>query len=53
MRDYPFINGETKTINVGVELIGYKPINIDYLLSLDIDSIKRMDTINSKPIRAV
>lgn len=49
MRDYPFINGERKTINVSVELIGYKPINIDTLLSLGLDSIKRMRTIDSQP----
>lgn len=46
---YPFINGETKTINVSVEMTDYKPVSLDYLLSLDLDSIKRMDTIDSKP----
>jgi calcineurin-like phosphoesterase family protein len=51
MRDYPFINGKRKTINVGVELINYKPVSLDFLLSLNIDSIKRMETINSKPER--
>jgi calcineurin-like phosphoesterase family protein/2'-5' RNA ligase len=51
MRDYPFINGERKTINVAVELIGYQPLNIDKLLSLDIGSIRRMETINSQPER--
>jgi calcineurin-like phosphoesterase family protein len=51
MRDYPFINGQRKTINVGVELINYRPVSLDFLLSLNIDSIKRMATINSKPER--
>ena len=51
MRKYPFINGKLKTINVSVELTNYRPVNIDYLLSLDIDSIRRMETINSKPER--
>jgi calcineurin-like phosphoesterase family protein/2'-5' RNA ligase len=51
IKAYPFINGKSKTINVSVELINYKPVSLDFLLSLDIDSIKRMDTINSKPIR--
>lgn len=49
--DYPFINGERKTINVSVELLDYQPLNIDKLLSLNIDSIKRMETINSQPER--
>lgn len=51
LRDYPFINGDRKTINVSVELLGYQPLNIDKLLSLNIDSIKRMETINSQPER--
>jgi calcineurin-like phosphoesterase family protein len=51
MRNYPFINGKKKTINVSVELINYKPVSLDFLLSLNIDSIKRMETINSKPER--
>lgn len=50
-RKYPFINGKLKTINVGVELINYRPVSLDFLLSLNIDSIKRMETINSKPER--
>ncbi len=51
IKNFPFINSERKTINVSAELINYKPVSIDFLLSLDIDSIKRMDTINSEPIR--
>ena len=51
MRNFPFINGERRTINVGVELINYTPVSIDYLLSLHIDSIRRMATIDSKPQR--
>jgi len=49
---YPFINGEQKTINVSLELINYKPVSLSYLLSsLDLDSIKRMRTIDSQPER--
>ena len=48
---YPFINGEKKTINVSVELINYKPVSLNYLLSLNLDSIKRMRTIDSQPER--
>lgn len=50
-RKYPFINGKLKTINVGVELTNYRPISLDFLLSLNMDSIRRMETINSKPER--
>jgi len=51
MDRYPFINGEQKTINVSAELINYKPVSLSYLLSLDLDSIKRMRTINEQPER--
>ncbi len=51
MDTYPFVNGERKTINVGVELINYRPVSLEYLLSLDLDSIKRMHTIDSQPER--
>ncbi len=47
---YPFIDGMRKRINVGVELINYQPISLDYLISLNLDSISRMDTINSRVI---
>lgn len=46
---YPFINGKRKTINVSAELINYKPVSLQYLLSLDLGSIKRMRTIDSQP----
>jgi len=48
---YPFINGENKTINVSVELIDYRPVSIDYLLNLNLDSIKRMQRVGSEPER--
>jgi len=51
MDKYPFINGYRKTINVGVELTGYTPINLDILEALNIDSIKWMTTSNSSPER--
>jgi calcineurin-like phosphoesterase family protein len=51
MYNYPFINGKKKTINVSVELTRYKPVSMDYLLSLDINSIKVMKTIADKPKR--
>ncbi|MBI2832117.1 MAG: 2'-5' RNA ligase family protein [Chloroflexi bacterium] len=51
MDRYPFINGEKKTINVSVELTDYRPVSLSYLLSLNLDSIKRMRTIDSQPER--
>jgi calcineurin-like phosphoesterase family protein len=50
-KKYPFINGKLKTINVSVELTNYRPVNIDFLVSLNIDSIRRMETITSEPER--
>lgn len=51
MRKYPFINGRNRTINLSVELINYKPISLEFLVSLGLDKIKRMDTIDSIPER--
>jgi calcineurin-like phosphoesterase family protein/uncharacterized protein YegL len=48
-KNYPFINGVRKTINVNVEMIGFKPLGFDYLCSLDLNSIKRMEKIDSPP----
>ena len=47
----PFIDGEKKRINVSAEVINYKPVSLEYLLSLDLDSIKRMRTIDSQTER--
>jgi len=46
---YPFIDGKNKNINVACELVGYTPVDLDWILSLEIDNIKKMDTINSAP----
>jgi calcineurin-like phosphoesterase family protein/2'-5' RNA ligase len=51
MQNYPFINGERRTINVSAELVNYKPVNLSHLLSLDLCSIRRMATINDEPER--
>jgi len=48
---YPFINGQSKTVNVNVELTDYRPVSLDYLCSLGLDGIKRMNTIRSIPER--
>lgn len=44
---YPFIDGEKKRINVSVELVDYRPVSLDYLLSLNLNSIRRKNTIKS------
>jgi calcineurin-like phosphoesterase family protein/2'-5' RNA ligase len=49
IRNYPFINGEKKTINVSAELTNYRPVRLDFLISLRLASIKRMDTMDSIP----
>lgn len=51
MDRYPFINGETKTINVSAEVINYRPVSLGDLLTLNLDSIRRMRTIDSQPER--
>lgn len=48
MENYPFINGERKTINVSAELLNYKPVSINKLIK-DLNLIKRMDTVDSQP----
>ena len=47
----PFVDGERKRINVSAEAINYRPVSLEYLLSLDLNSIKRMRTIDSQPER--
>ena len=48
---YPFINGNRRTINVSCECTGYAPISLEYLISLDIDTIDRMESVHSTPVR--
>jgi calcineurin-like phosphoesterase family protein len=45
---FPFIEGARKRINVSVELIDYRPVSLDHILSLNLSDIKRMRTIKSK-----
>jgi len=49
LKNYPFINGERRTINVSVEVINYKPVSLDWILSLGLEKIKRMETILDEP----
>jgi calcineurin-like phosphoesterase family protein/2'-5' RNA ligase len=50
MKNYPFINGDRRTINVCPELVNYRPVSLDFIASLKLTSIKRMDTIGSVPV---
>ena len=50
MKNYPFINGDKKTVNISPELVNYRPVSLDFLSSLKLNSIKRMDTIESIPV---
>jgi calcineurin-like phosphoesterase family protein len=50
MKNFPFINGDRRTINVCPELTNYRPVSLDYLTSLKLSAIKRMDTIDSTPV---
>jgi len=45
--DFPFINGKTRLINVGVELLNYAPLNIERLFELDFENIVFMESIDS------
>ena len=47
LKNYPFINGQKKTINVSCEVIGYCPLSLADLLALDIDSIARKEAIGN------
>ncbi len=51
LKNYPFINGKKKTINVSVEVISYKPLDMDKLFELDFKNIDIMETVDSKPVR--
>jgi calcineurin-like phosphoesterase family protein len=47
---FPLINGVRKTINVGVELINYKPILLEELINEDLDRIKHRTDLFSSPV---
>ena len=46
---YPFIDGKNKNINVACELVDYTPVDFNWILSLGLNNIERMNTINDKP----
>ncbi len=49
LREYPFINGEKRTINVSVEVINYKPVSLDDIISLGLEKVRWMETILDEP----
>ncbi|MFH1256414.1 MAG: 2'-5' RNA ligase family protein [Candidatus Diapherotrites archaeon] len=50
LEEFPFINGERKTINVSCELLDYKPINLNEIMPR-LGTVKYWRTINDKPIK--
>lgn len=50
LKNYPFINGDRRTINVCPEVTNYRPVSLGYLTSLKLSAIRRMDTIDSTPV---
>lgn len=50
LKNYPFVNGDRRTINVCPEVTNYRPVSLDYLTSLKLSAIRRMDTIDSLPV---
>jgi calcineurin-like phosphoesterase family protein/2'-5' RNA ligase len=50
MKEFPFINGTKKTINVSCELLNYKPLNLNDILST-FEKIHYWKTINDKQIK--
>jgi len=48
---HPFINGKKKTINVSVEVIGYKPVSLKVIEALDLTTIQWMQYADSTPTR--
>lgn len=51
LRAYPFISGDRRTINVSSEVIDYRPVGLAAILSLRLNTLKRMDTVRSAPVR--
>lgn len=48
---YPFIDGFNRRINVVCELTNYKPVDLDWIVSLNLDTIKWMNTVLDCPLR--
>lgn len=48
---FPFIDGEKRNINVACDLVDFTPVSLDWICSLNLDKIKRMERKNSIPIR--
>ena len=50
MPEYPFIDGKKKNINVACERVNYTPVDLDWIINLNIDTIEWMDIADSKTI---
>jgi calcineurin-like phosphoesterase family protein len=47
---FPLVNGDRKTINVGVELINYKPLLLEDLINDNLMNVKRWNDLGSEPV---
>ena len=45
--EYPFIDGVRRRINVVVELTNYRPVDLDWIVGLGLNTIKRMDNVDA------
>jgi calcineurin-like phosphoesterase family protein len=48
MQTFPFVNGIRKTINVSADVVNFKPVSIDFIANIDLNTIIRMETTNSR-----
>lgn len=48
---FPFIDGKKRNINVASDLIDFTPVSLDWIYSLNLDGIKRMERKSSVPTR--
>lgn len=45
LKNYPFINVKNRTINVSAEVIGYKPISLDFIVDVINNTNQNIETI--------
>ncbi|MBU1198281.1 MAG: hypothetical protein KKF46_05175 [Nanoarchaeota archaeon] len=47
---FPLINSDNKTINVSVELINYKPVLLEELITEELEHIQYWNNIKDEPV---
>jgi calcineurin-like phosphoesterase family protein/2'-5' RNA ligase len=48
LKDYPFIHGKNKTINISAEVVNYSPVLLDDILKFPLDKSIYVKTVTSK-----